>query len=68
MTDFFNLFFLEFLGAFEHLTGVVDVIYIGQLPPVREIHGHALSQFPPNLRSFSPISYMAKFCAEESSK
>ena len=68
MTDFFNLFSLEFLGALEHLTGVVDVIYIGQLSPARGIHGHALSQFPPNLRSFYPISYMAKFCAEESSK
>ena len=33
VTDLFNPFALEFLGAFEHLLGVVDEVYVGQLPP-----------------------------------
>ena len=44
MTDLFNLFSLEFLGALEH--GATDVIYVGQLPPVWGIRGNALGQFP----------------------
>ena len=46
MTDLFNLFSLEFLGALEHLAGATDVIYAGQLLPVWGIRGNALSQFP----------------------
>ena len=46
MTDLFNPFSLEFLGTLEHLGGEIDVIYVGQLPPVWEIRGNALSQFP----------------------
>ena len=46
MTDLFNPSSLEFLGALEHLGGKIDVIYVGQLPPVWGIHGNALSQFP----------------------
>ena len=46
MTDLFNPFSLEYLGALEHLRGEIDVIYIGQLPVVWEIRGNALSQFP----------------------
>ena len=46
MTDLFNSFYLEFLGALEHLGGAIDVIHVGQLPPVWRIRGNALSQFP----------------------
>ena len=46
MADLFNPFSLEFLGALEHLGGTIDVIYVGQLPPVWGIRGYALSQFP----------------------
>ena len=46
MTDLFNPFSLDFLSALEHLGGATDVIYVGQLPPVRGIRGNALSQFP----------------------
>ena len=46
MTDLFNPFSLEFLGTLEHLEEEIDVIYVGQLPPVWGIHGNALSQFP----------------------
>ena len=31
MTDLFNPFSLEFLGALEHLGGAMGVIYVGQL-------------------------------------
>ena len=33
MTDLFNPFSLEFLGALEYLGEAIDVIYVGQLPP-----------------------------------
>ena len=46
MTDLFNQFSLEFLGALEDLGGSMDVMYVGQLQPAWEIRGHALSQFP----------------------
>ena len=46
MADLFNPFSFEFLGALEHLGGAVDVIYVGQLPPVWGNRGNALSQFP----------------------
>ena len=45
MTDLFNPFSLEFLGPLEHLGRAIDVIYVGQLPPVWRIRGNALSQF-----------------------
>ena len=46
MTDLFNPFSLEFLSTLEHLGGAIDVIYVGQLPPVWGIHGYTFSQFP----------------------
>ena len=46
MTDLFNPFSLEFLGALEHLRRAIDVIYVGQLPLVWGIRGNMLSQFP----------------------
>ena len=46
MTDLFNLFSLEFLGALEHLSEVMDVIYVGQLSSAWVIRGYTLSQFP----------------------
>ena len=46
MTDLFNPFSLEYLGALEHLGGTIDVIYVGQLPPAWGIRGNAPSQFP----------------------
>ena len=45
VTDLFDPFALEFLGAFEHLLGVMDVVYYGQLPPAWGDRGHALSHF-----------------------
>ena len=53
MTDLFNLFSLEFLAALEHLSEVMDVIYVGQLSSAWVIHGHALSQFPQIWRVFT---------------
>ena len=46
MTDLFNSFSLEILGALEHLRGEMNVKYAGQLPPALGIRGNALSQFP----------------------
>ena len=46
MTDLFNPFSLEFLGALEHLGRAIDVIHVSQLPPVWGTRGKALSQFP----------------------
>ena len=43
---FIQPFSLEFLGVLEHLGRAIDVIYVGQLPPVWGICGNALSQFP----------------------
>ena len=47
VADLLNPFFLEFLGALEHLgRGIyMLVIYVGQLSPAWGIRGHALSQF-----------------------
>ena len=61
MTDLFNLFSLEFLGALEHLTGVMDVIYIDQLSAARGIRDHALSQFPHIWRVFTLFLIWPKF-------
>ena len=53
MTDLFNLFSLEFLGALEHLSEVMDVIYVGQLSSAWVIRGYTLSQFPQIWRVFT---------------
>ena len=62
----FNPFSLEFLGALEHLGPAIDVIYVGQLPPVWGICGNALSQFP-KFDEFLPHFLYGKFCTEETS-
>ena len=43
VTHFFNPSSLEFLDALDHLSGVIDVIYVDQLSPVWGIRGHALT-------------------------
>ena len=68
MTDLFNLFSLEFLGALEYLTGVMYVIYIGQLSPAREIRGHALSQFSSGFDEFLLYFWYGQILCKESSK
>ena len=55
MTDLFNPFSLALLGALEHLSWVMDVMYVSLLSRL-------------DLTISYPISYMAKFCAGESSK
>ena len=66
LTDLFNPFSLDFLGALEHLSGIMDVIYIGQLSPAWVFVATRLANFPKFDELF--ISYMVKFYAEESSK
>lgn len=66
LTDLFNPFSLDFLGALEHLSGIMDVIYIGQLSPAWVFVATRLANFPKFDEFF--ISYMVKFYAEESSK
>ena len=46
MTDLFNPFSLEFLGAWEHLGGAMDLKYVGQLLPAWEIRANVPCQFP----------------------
>ena len=46
MTDLFNPFSIEFLGALEHLGGAMDVIYVGHLPPAWEFVETYLVNFP----------------------
>ena len=46
MTDLFNPFSLEFLGTLEHLEEEIDVIYVGQLPPVWGFMETHLVNFP----------------------
>ena len=62
MTDLFNPFPVELLGALEHLSGVIDIYWsvvtcIGNSWP-------RIFKFDEFLLYF----YIAKFCAEESSK
>ena len=66
LTDLFNPFSLDFLGALEHLSGIMDVIYTGQLSPAWVFVATRLANFPKFDEFF--ISYMVKFYAEESSK
>ena len=65
VTDLFNLFSLEFLGALEHLAGATDVIYAGQLPPVWGIRGNAISQFPQIWRVFTPFPIWPNFAQKK---
>ena len=61
VTDLFNPFALEFLGAFEHLLGVMDVVYVGQLPPAWGDRGHALSHFHQICRVSTPFVIWPNF-------
>ena len=61
MTDLFSPFSLEFLSALEQLSGVMDVIYVGQLSPEWGIRGHALSQFPKIWRVFTEFLIWPNF-------
>ena len=45
MTDLFNSFSIEYLGALKNLSGVMDVIYAGQLSPAWGIRGVSLRKF-----------------------
>ena len=61
VTDLFNPFALEFLVAFEHLLGVMDVVYYGQLPPAWGDRGHALSHFHQLCRVSTPFVIWPNF-------
>ena len=65
MTDLFNPFSLEFLGALEYLGEAIDVIYVGQLPPVWGIRGNTLSRFPQISRVFTPFLIWSNFAQKK---